>query len=322
MQYRSVVAFRICASIVGLTLSTVAIIWYFGPPIGSKVINAPPPLKLSTNKPEQSVYFGDGCFWHTQYDMFIAEEKLPFNRNQSQITSLAGYGGGRHTSSGGNVCYHGSPSTDYSKLGYTEVVSVQLDGMGSNNSAGMSIAKIQFAALCKASAHYILASKILPSLAFLFIDGCVLGCGRSLYWWCRCILNTASSAHQKACNALIHKTVVCGLAYTVAVYVNLYCKRLIALPIPPTVVCRHHHRDHPQSPPPLSSQAEYQRLAGIFIKRQVLLVTLPVAVYVHTTRYLLSILYVVCSLLCAKGLNIGTQSASPGVEPAHCTIPW
>lgn len=40
---------------------------------------------------------GNGCFWHTQYDTFLIEEDPagPFRRNQSGITSLVGYAGGR-----------------------------------------------------------------------------------------------------------------------------------------------------------------------------------------------------------------------------------
>lgn len=38
----------------------------------------------------QAVYFGDGCFWHTQYDMYLIEREPPFNRSVDQITARVG----------------------------------------------------------------------------------------------------------------------------------------------------------------------------------------------------------------------------------------
>lgn len=149
---------RVLAAAVGLALAILGLVWNFSsPPLGSKTISSPPPPALSSNKPYESTYFGNGCFWHTQYDMFMVEQKGPSNRSSdTSITSLVGYGGGRYTSRGGAVCYHGNPSTDYSKLGYTEVVSVQLDGMPpsesyhhNTNTSGSALAVAQFTALCK-----------------------------------------------------------------------------------------------------------------------------------------------------------------------------
>ena len=36
------------------------------------------------------MYFGDGCFWHTQYDTYLIERKGPFGeRSPSNMTALA-----------------------------------------------------------------------------------------------------------------------------------------------------------------------------------------------------------------------------------------
>lgn len=89
---------------------------------------------------------GNGCFWHTQYDFVVLEQHPagPFRRNDTEVTSLVGYAGGRlnlrlaefgipmcwrlvvlaerrllpgFQSPSGAVCYHGWPGTDYSRLG-------------------------------------------------------------------------------------------------------------------------------------------------------------------------------------------------------------
>jgi peptide-methionine (R)-S-oxide reductase len=55
-----------------------------------------------------SVYFGAGCYWHTQYDMYLAESDPsgPFARSGVTITSHVGYAGGWATGPDGLVCYH------------------------------------------------------------------------------------------------------------------------------------------------------------------------------------------------------------------------
>ena len=101
------------------------------------------------NDPARSVYFGMGCFWHTQYDTFLVERRPPFSRTTDEaITSLVGYAGGNYMGAGGAVCYEGNPNTDYSLLGHTEVVSVELEPLAGNTSAR---ATSQFEALVR---HY------------------------------------------------------------------------------------------------------------------------------------------------------------------------
>ena len=36
------------------------------------------------------VYLGNGCFWHTQYDMYLVELQAPFNRSTTTVTSRTG----------------------------------------------------------------------------------------------------------------------------------------------------------------------------------------------------------------------------------------
>lgn len=102
------------------------------------------PLVL-TNDETVSVYLGNGCFWHTQYDMYMVEKEPPFDRTLEKITSLTGYAGSVRTSPKGYVCYHswmGVKDSDYGHLGHAEVVQVQLVNE-------TTIARKQFAALLK-----------------------------------------------------------------------------------------------------------------------------------------------------------------------------
>ena len=81
----------------------------------------------ATNDP-LPVYFGVGCFWHVQHE-FVATERKILNRDDSDITSRAGYAGGnsygeiknnKDNLANGNrqVCYHNLLGTsDYGSLG-------------------------------------------------------------------------------------------------------------------------------------------------------------------------------------------------------------
>lgn len=71
-----------------------------------------------------AVYFGNGCFWHTQYDFFLVERSnlAPFGRSLGDVTGRVGYGGGVGSGPNGQVCYvHGQgaeanpspPNTNY-----------------------------------------------------------------------------------------------------------------------------------------------------------------------------------------------------------------
>ena len=98
------------------------------PPPGSRRVHGAP--AYAVNEPSTSVYLGQGCFWHTQYDIFRIERDPagPFRRGAGKrITALAGYAGGGWTAPAGRVCYHGEDASDYSLLGHSEAVEVQLD---------------------------------------------------------------------------------------------------------------------------------------------------------------------------------------------------
>eukprot|EP00746_Dinoflagellata_sp_MGD_P066702 gnl/MRDRNA2_/MRDRNA2_276017_c0_seq1.p1 gnl/MRDRNA2_/MRDRNA2_276017_c0~~gnl/MRDRNA2_/MRDRNA2_276017_c0_seq1.p1 ORF type:complete len:356 (+),score=49.24 gnl/MRDRNA2_/MRDRNA2_276017_c0_seq1:112-1179(+) len=140
---------RGCAS--GLALlplvgGLIGLLWcLLSPPPFSKRVSGPP--AHHRNDPRRSIYLGNGCFWHTQYDFVIVEwdpNGVFGRRNFSEITSLVGYAGGRYQSPSGTACYHGLPGTDYDKLGHSEAVSVTLD------EASGSRSQAQVAAIAKA----------------------------------------------------------------------------------------------------------------------------------------------------------------------------
>ncbi|KAK1746979.1 hypothetical protein QTG54_002323 [Skeletonema marinoi] len=71
-------------------------------------------------------YFGCGCFWHVQHEFVEAERKI-LGRSDDQITSRAGYAGGKAGALDGKVCYHNAGNVaDYGKLGHAEVVSMRI----------------------------------------------------------------------------------------------------------------------------------------------------------------------------------------------------
>lgn len=83
---------------------------------------------------EVDVYFGVGCFWHVQHE-FVEAEKRVLGRSDEQLTSLAGYAGGRRVGvdrqrpdrAQGLVCYHNMMGVaDYGKLGHGEVVGMRI----------------------------------------------------------------------------------------------------------------------------------------------------------------------------------------------------
>lgn len=118
---------------VGLTSLIVGIVglfWCFAspPPFAIRATEAP---RWHLNDPASSVYFGDGCFWHTQYDTWLVEQDRNGSfggRGHSEVTSLIGYAGGLYAAPDGTVCYHGVPASDYGLLGHAEAVSVELSG--------------------------------------------------------------------------------------------------------------------------------------------------------------------------------------------------
>eukprot|EP00040_Diaphanoeca_grandis_P029760 m.175001 g.175001 ORF g.175001 m.175001 type:complete len:497 (-) comp31794_c0_seq1:75-1565(-) len=99
------------------------------------------------------VYFGNGCFWHTQYDMYEAELEGPFDRSENHTTARTGYAGSVGHGYHGQVCYERSSSPTTPKgtyygeprlggLGYAEAVQVVLD-------VDTQVATAEFTALVK-----------------------------------------------------------------------------------------------------------------------------------------------------------------------------
>lgn len=76
--------------------------------------------------PQESVYFGVGCFWHIQHE-FIEGERTLLGRTDQELSAATGYAGGKAAGSEGRVCYHNMRSiADYGKLGHGEVVGMDL----------------------------------------------------------------------------------------------------------------------------------------------------------------------------------------------------
>lgn len=72
------------------------------------------------------VYFGCGCFWHVQHE-FVEAERNILGRSDSDLTSRAGYAGGKAGALDGKVCYHNAQGVaDYGKLGHSEVVGMKI----------------------------------------------------------------------------------------------------------------------------------------------------------------------------------------------------
>ena len=84
------------------------------------------PPTATTDERLTNVYFGCGCFWHIQHEFVQAERSL-LGRNDHQLTSAAGYAGGKATDSEGRVCYHNLQFVaDYGRLGHGEAVGMTL----------------------------------------------------------------------------------------------------------------------------------------------------------------------------------------------------
>lgn len=94
--------------------------------IASIATTAYPSPARATDEELIDVYFGCGCFWHVQHEFVEAERKI-LGRSDDQITSRAGYAGGKAGAVDGKVCYHnGANVADYGKLGHAEVVSMKI----------------------------------------------------------------------------------------------------------------------------------------------------------------------------------------------------
>jgi hypothetical protein len=83
--------------------------------------------------PQQTYYWGVGCFWHTQHE-FVNAEKRILGRSDEQLTSRAGYAGGNRLGKDTNrpggkglACYHNMMNVaDYGQLGHGEVVGMDI----------------------------------------------------------------------------------------------------------------------------------------------------------------------------------------------------
>jgi len=96
--------------------------------LASIATSYPSPASAAANIDEEliDVYFGCGCFWHVQHEFVEAERKI-LGRSDDQITSRAGYAGGKAGALDGKVCYHNAANVaDYGKLGHAEVVSMKI----------------------------------------------------------------------------------------------------------------------------------------------------------------------------------------------------
>ena len=56
----------------------------------------PPPVAPLASSGAIKTYWGAGCYWHTQYDMYLVETDPagPFARTDVDITAHVGYAGG------------------------------------------------------------------------------------------------------------------------------------------------------------------------------------------------------------------------------------
>jgi hypothetical protein len=94
-------------------------------------IRIPDDVSSATTVPLEDVYFGVGCFWHIQHEFIQAERDL-LGRGDAQLTSLAGYAGGKSVKRADGtglplVCYHNLMGVaDYGSLGHGEVVGMKL----------------------------------------------------------------------------------------------------------------------------------------------------------------------------------------------------
>ncbi|KAL7556353.1 hypothetical protein ACA910_006281 [Epithemia clementina (nom. ined.)] len=95
--------------------------------VGGSLLRRPTPSHAADDFAEQQdVYFGVGCFWHIQHEFVEAERSL-LKRGDRELTSKAGYAGGKATGEAGRVCYHNMLSVaDYGRLGHGEVVGMTI----------------------------------------------------------------------------------------------------------------------------------------------------------------------------------------------------
>jgi peptide methionine sulfoxide reductase MsrA len=75
-------------------------------------------------------YWGNGCFFHQQHSLVNQLEKVKLRRAGSDITSVAGYAGGKAPAVPDELCYHNKDHvSDYGEQGHAEVVRLALDDL-------------------------------------------------------------------------------------------------------------------------------------------------------------------------------------------------
>lgn len=93
-------------------------------PVAAAPVGAVP--APATAEDQLKIYFGAGCFWHVQHELF-QEELGILQRNGIQISARTGYAGGSRLGPDGRICYHNREGVgDYGELGYAEAVEVTI----------------------------------------------------------------------------------------------------------------------------------------------------------------------------------------------------
>eukprot|EP00420_Gonyaulax_spinifera_P021374 CAMPEP_0197900380 /NCGR_PEP_ID=MMETSP1439-20131203/48939_1 /TAXON_ID=66791 /ORGANISM="Gonyaulax spinifera, Strain CCMP409" /LENGTH=239 /DNA_ID=CAMNT_0043521261 /DNA_START=36 /DNA_END=753 /DNA_ORIENTATION=- len=78
------------------------------------------------NEQQVRVYFGCGCFWRAQHELWLQETSL-LHRSGPTLTARTAYAGGKKAGPGGLLCYHNEDNiADYGVLGHSEVVLMDL----------------------------------------------------------------------------------------------------------------------------------------------------------------------------------------------------
>lgn len=86
-------------------------------------------MQVTDSGGKVTVYFGHGNFWRTQHEVTLWSlrvSKAGQYPEGSFSPALAGYAGGRGTDSDGKVCYSTMNGLPYDKMGYSEVVGLDV----------------------------------------------------------------------------------------------------------------------------------------------------------------------------------------------------
>lgn len=90
------------------------------------LLSMPIAVRAQPEETFTNIYFGNGCFWHSQYEFVKAEREI-LGRSDMELTTRTGYAGGTSTDKEGRVCYHNLQRVaDYGRLGHGEVVGLKV----------------------------------------------------------------------------------------------------------------------------------------------------------------------------------------------------